>query len=256
VWATVGLAVAWFIAYAATPFTGPSAASNLIASQLRYAIPALVLAGVCASAAGGRWVRPLAWIALGWSAFGLARGSPYFPDDHARAGVLAISAVVGALVFLALVWRGFPGLGRAGFRLAGATAGVLAVAGATTVAHDRPVTPSLVDRVYTYLGDHGYGALAHRPVAIIGVADVIDLMGPHLDHRVIGLGGGPAGEKPIATVPALDDRLARIQPVAVVYSLNPIVPGYIRGWTPPGYRYLGTEASDAVYVLRVQPATS
>jgi hypothetical protein len=256
VWATVALAVAWFVAYAATPFTGPAAAANLIASQLRYAIPALVLAGVCASAAGGRWGRLLAWIALAWSAFDVARGSPYFPEDRPHAWVLATSVVVGALVFLAAAGRGFPGFGRSAVRFTGVAAGLLAVAGATAVAHDRPVSPSLVDRVYTFLQDRGYRPLASRPVAIIGVADVIDLMGPKLDHRVVGLGGGRAGEQPIATVAALNERLARIGPVAVVYSTNPLVPGYFRGWTPPGYRYLGTEASDVVYVLRVQPAGS
>ncbi len=242
-----GLSVVWFVIYLGEPYTGPAAVPIFIAEQLRYALPALTLAAVCACV---RW-RPMilvAWAALVADLYHILRGSTSDPVLDVSTRVLLVSVVVAALTAWWL-WRlpGFMGATRPGggrFQKSLGVAVALLVATVFIAAYSvhRAPRPSRLDSSLAASGE------ARGPIMIIGDTDVFAAFGDRMQHRVVDGGqGGAAGEAVISSPNRLDARIRAIHPAAVVVGPSN-EPGVLPGWSPAGYRLLYIDGGNDVYV--------
>ncbi|MGI8491845.1 MAG: hypothetical protein ACR2NJ_03660 [Acidimicrobiales bacterium] len=270
------LAVLFFGAYLATPYTGPQGQAYLIASQLRYALAALVLAAICACAASV-WMQLVAWAAVVADIVSIVHGSSFNPDVDASKPILAAGALVG-IVVAGVLWQtdwltwvrpvARPGaVPRPGARPAvqpiaviGMTTVVLVGAGALLAVRHSPNTTAL-DQVLAASanaassnGDRAASARTARgPVMIIGDTNIFLTLGAKLNHHLIGAGTGAAGEVPINSATGLDRAVRAARPVAIV--VGPVgQPGVIPGWSPAGYHLAGTTGGNRVY-LTLPPVT-
>ena len=241
------LALAWFVLYLATPYTGPGSEAFLIGSQLRYALPAFTLASIVACVSY-RWVAVVVGsIALIADVFNLLRHPTTINHDLYRSASSAAVGVVAALAVMAvLVWNK-PALNawRASTRAALLTvwaAGLIVAVGAgTALTTHRSSNPTLL----TSLSDPS----SRHTVMIIDARDVVAALGPHLEYRLIGPGVGSGHEIALTDPATLDRRIATSKPAAIF--LGPAGPGVIPGWTPPGYRLIGMSGQDKVFAPSV-----
>lgn len=233
--ATSLLSLVFFAAYLVTPYTGPAPAF-LIASQLRYALPALALAAVCGCCAS-RWIRLFGWIALAVDVVSVWRGSGFNPAVDAGTATLVVAALAGGAAALAVLARATVAWPRSA---AATVSALILIAAAVAVDAHREVPPDPVGAVLT-----AAGVGPHASVAVIGDTDVLGVLGPDLGRVVVNIGGGPAGEVPYG-VAGLDRTLARLRPRAVVVG-PAVAVGVVAGWQPPGYRLVGTAMGDRVY---------
>jgi 4-amino-4-deoxy-L-arabinose transferase-like glycosyltransferase len=241
---TAALAVLLFATYLVTPYTGPNV-SILIGSQLRYAIPAFVLAAICACAAFP-WVQLIAWIGIGADLVTISKGASFTTNVNVSKGDLAAAALVALIVGLVLLRTR---LGNVVLRPRDPTrtwagAGTVALAGVVAVAalavHRAPAHSNLD----TALDGVGKGS---GTVMVIGDTNVLEALGSKLDHRVIAPGTGRAGEVPITDPVALDRAIAADQPSVVLLGPD-AAPGVIPDWTPPGYKQFAITGANHEYV--------
>ncbi len=151
------VAAVLFLAYLATPYTGPAGYPALISSQLRYVMPALFLAAALASVMT-RWLVPVSWVVIAWGLWKDLHGVAFRPDIAPSARMVAV-ALVGAAVALIVGWRvGW----RGGWRRGGLDAVVPATG---PPAEDRPVAErQLVGALRAESGGSGRAPVAPMPV--------------------------------------------------------------------------------------------
>jgi len=257
-----GLGAACVLAYLATPYTGggPQGLAFLMGSQLRYALPALLLAAPAAAAASPRLATIVAIPSLVFDA-GKDHPSPGFRPDltptHVQMAVAALltAAAVGGIA-----------IARAGVRLPRLDLPRLA----------RPRIPSAV--LVTIAGVAVLGTAAYAstgisalpidaliarsdgqkgPVMAIGVTDVRSLLGARLQLRVVA--PGAAAPESLRPPPlddaALDAALRRDHPVVVIVGTSAFSPA-TGSWTPPGYVRAGEVSGGAAYVLPPLPTAT
>jgi hypothetical protein len=243
----------WFVLYIATPYTGPSSFPLLIASQVRYGLPAMTLAAVCASTEF-RWSRVVAWLAVGYDLWAIVRGVHLasVPEAVMRTprGVYLSIALVGAFAVAAMSMRvrsARPRLvisSRPPIAVGGAVVTLAAgvCAGLSIVAVRHAPAPSQLDIALAASGR------PHGPVMIDGDGDVLGAMGNKLQHHVVSAGGGGASHQiPFSSPALLDARLRSVDPAAVI--VGPANwPGVIPGWSPPGYRLLYDQSGHRIYI--------
>jgi len=244
---------AWFVIYLAAPYTGPSSVPLWIYAQIRYALPAMTLAAVCASAASRRLTLVVSWLALGTDLWTILRG---IAGNTSRAPTVPMVLVAaGGAIFVGLVVRSprrFSNyVALAGSHVTrGLVAGAVAVASCgalTLIAIRNAPTPSPLDRALAATGR------SRGKVMIDGLTDVFYAVGNELQYTVVSAGGGGAAHQVLLDSPALlDARIRRVAPVALIVGTISIagvtVSGAIPGWTPPGYRLLYTTYGTDVYV--------
>jgi hypothetical protein len=236
------------LAYLATPYTGggPAGTTSVMGSQLRYAIPALYLLGICAAAACPRLAATVAAAAVLWVSIKDLQGK-FRPDLHPRPVAVALAALV-TLTGTTLFVVGRIVLRRSDVALAAArgavAAGVSIAAGAAVFGllyhQDRTLAP--LDGVLSV------ARIDKGPVMIVGVDDVRAVMGQHFQRRLVAPGsGGAANEVPIGDSAGLDARVRELNPAAIV--VGPAGrPGVLAGWIPVAYRLIASAEGDAVYV--------
>lgn len=237
------LALAWFVLYLATPYTGPGSEAFLIGSQLRYALPAFILASICACASY-RWVPVVGWIALIGDLFNLLRHPTTVNHDLYRStssvavGVVAALAVMAVLVWNKPALRAWRASTRASLLTVSAAGLIVAIGAGTAVTTHRASNPTLLTSLSHPSSRH--------TVMIIDAKDVVAALGPHLEYPVIGSGVGSGHEIALTDPAALNRQIDTTEPAAIF--LGPAGPGVIPGWTPPGYRLLGISGEDKVFV--------
>lgn len=190
-------------AYAITPTTGggPDGLRFLVASNLRYALPALLLgAAVAAACLPTRLLVALGGVAVVWDAVRMFQGPGFRSDIDPRAADLAVAAVVAALTWVAVLGLRprSPSEDMPAPRQIGDDAAVLVhdrtrrssrlVATALVTTAGAIVAVIAASRAVAPAGP--LAGTAVRRVAVAGVADVRALFGPGLDIDVVALGGG------------------------------------------------------------------
>jgi hypothetical protein len=245
------------IAYLATPYTGggPAGVSALVSSQLRYALPAALLAVGVAATLPGWAIAAIAVPALGYDGYRALQGPGFRHDLTPHAGVVA---VVGVLVVALMV--GWLALARDGGRFrdrgvallrrrvalsvaAGtAGAGLLVVCCAFVLAG----VPRLsgTDALAAVLGREGRPG---GPVVLLGSTDVRPVLGPDLRRDVVSIGGGGAvHEIPLRDAGQLDARIRQLAPAAVVVGSGgrDVPPGWV---SPAGWSKRATMGDFTIY---------
>jgi hypothetical protein len=218
--------------YLWTPFTGggPDGTEFLIGSQLRYALPALLLSAPLVAA-----LAPRA-LALGAAAVMLAFGLYELRDAGARPELdlggldvaIGLAAAAGAIVLPRL--RRLPPALVCAVLLAAATTVVLRV--------QDPAPPTTTERLLATCKDPTIG--------IVAVTDVRSLMGRDFDLDIVSIDEpAAAGRRPILDAAALDRRIAAMAPDLVVGAPGPT---QARGWDGPrGWRKLASEGAASFY---------
>lgn len=265
---TGALAVTWFVAYLAVPYTGggPAGVEFLIGSQLRYALPFAFLAVALAAAALPELViAALSALCIAWGAWKIKQGPGFRPDlqltKSLAAEVLVVTAavtVVCSIVFTAAGRERFQAWPRTRLDLrppAGAEAGavrlsrlvallVVGLLGIVAVAgylHERPGQATWVEEALAANGIHG-------TVAVVAVGPVRDLVGKRFTIPLESTGvAGVAGEAPPLTAAQLDARVAQLHAAALAVGLADQAvkpPGYT---SPPGWRLLATADGIALW---------
>jgi hypothetical protein len=228
--AAAGVVLVSFAGYLWTPFTGggPDGTPLLIGSQLRYALPAFLLAAPVVAAVAGRRLAIAA--ALPMLVFGAVK---IVEGKGARADVdLTTTAVLSGLAFgvvaLAIALRDGHATRRAPAPVLAALAAVL-VAGATAlVLHEQAPRPPTVTEALLV-------ACPDPHVGVVAAQDVRSLMGREFELPVVAVDEpAEAGRRPIPTGPALDRRIAALAPDVVVAYPGPTQPAAWRG--PPGWK--------------------
>ena len=235
------------VAYVCTPYTGggTDAVEFLIGSQLRYALPVVLLAAAVGVAIAGRWAAPLAGALLLWDAWWLVDGTGNRPDVNIHVATVLWS---GGLMVLVAVWLGLPAARERVMQLprpqlvAGATVVLaFAMASALLVQGDRPRTE--VSRLLEAAGR------PTGPVAVVHVANIRSLQGEDFDVKLVKANaGGLDDEGPELDPAVLDQKLLALNAVvlAVDRSRGPTVPS---GWNPSSdWRLVGSQGLTDLYV--------
>lgn len=212
-------------AYSVTPYTGggPEGTLFLIASQLRYAIPAVCLGAALVAAAVPRFAPPIAVLLVAFGAYRLAE-----VDETSRSDVdLTTPRVLFAAavaIAVALVWARRPSVKAP---LALASTGLLAVGIALFLHTKDPQPPGLTERL---LANCQQGR-----VGVVQFQGLRTLMGRRFDVEIVMIDrASKAGRTPILDPAELDRRIAELQPDLIAHT-----PGLLQapGWDgPPGWR--------------------
>jgi 4-amino-4-deoxy-L-arabinose transferase-like glycosyltransferase len=228
--AVAALTAVAVLGYLMTPFTGAGVAGLdfLMGSNLRYALPAILLGTALAAATiPRRAVLALSGIAIAYDGWKIVRGAGFRTDlnvDMAGVALAGIAAIVCLLV--ALRWPSVQRMvGSRRLAVAGLAVAMLfvaSIAAVWSVGRSREVT-SL---------ERAVQELDVREVTVLGVEDLRSVLGPDLDveMRVVSA-GGRAGERPFDDDDELDAALPRT-PGAVLLLL-PDAPAVPRSWHPP-----------------------
>jgi hypothetical protein len=255
--AVVVVGAGLILAYAATPYTGggdpPSV--TLLGSNLRYALPALLVGTVTLCAVLPHRIAPLAAGLLAtWSAWA-AVTRPMRPDLELDAKDLAVGVAAGVVAGALLAWRERPAVARpAATRWVGATA-VAGVLVALVAGTGSPSAPSALEadvaRALTHTARPGGvagtpGAAAHGApgVAVLGEEDLRSIVGPDLERGLVQL------TPPAAAAPWTAEELDRAveQSPAPVLVIGPD-PGIPDGYEPPpGWCPAAAEHGTTVHV--------
>ncbi|MBV9255221.1 MAG: glycosyltransferase family 39 protein [Actinobacteria bacterium] len=247
------------VSYLATPFTGggPSGVAFLVASQLRYALPFAFLAAAAAGVLPPLAAWPPAVAAIAFNVVQLLRGPAFRADitpSVAALGLASLSAVV--VVALVPVVAGAD-VGAWASRLRArrprARAPVAALATVAVMVTCAVPATALLHRMRPRTTRDLVAAALRRSdspsrvVLLVGVIDVRPSLGPALSRDVVSVRGvGAAHEEPVGTTAALDQQVAALQPAVIVVGPSPIATP--DGWTPPGWRKVGSGAGGEVYV--------
>ncbi len=233
--AVVILAAFSFLAYLATPYTGggPTGVPFLIASQLRYAFPFVLMAAAMAVFMPRLVLVIIAVPTLIYDLYKVVQGPSFRPDlnvnIHAVAGALGIALVVLAAIGVTSWSRARHGQGlrpRAVGGLVGAAA--LVVAGGLVLS--ALPGPGSSDPVGLALAMSGQ---SRGTVLLVGLPNVRNALGPHLDHHLSVIGDGPSPhDQPVGSAAELNQKLAQMNPAVIVVGLGPS-PGKPSGWQPP-----------------------
>jgi hypothetical protein len=270
VWGLSLVGVACLVAYMATPTTGGIAglpggfSRNLVASNIRYALPALMIGVVVAATTLARAVAyVVAGLALAFDAIKIL-GGPGFRTDMQVTGRSLLLFLVFAAVATAgwLALNGAPEeaiarvrgwnhrvAGRFGLLVAVAAGSCLALA--LMMATEQSGQPSS-DTVTVALARV---ATADPVVAVVDVNDVAALLGPRLDRHVVAVGSGETGLEQQFTDPAqFDQKLRQLHASVVVVENGPHTVASSRpaGWSAPStWVDVGREGNAEVYVTGI-----
>ncbi len=229
-------------AYLATPYTGggPAGAASLISSQLRYALPAAILAAALTATMAPRAVAMVAAPALGFDGYRALQGPGFRHDLTPSANTIAIAALLTSVVIVGWVALSADGARirdrvseslrrRIGLAIPAVTiaTGMVVVAGGLVLA--ALPGPGSADAVGAVLAREGRPG---GPVVLVGSNDVRAVLGPDLQHHVLTVGtGGAADEVPVQSAAELDARIRQLYPAAIVVGRGG--PGLPAGWVPP-----------------------
>lgn len=236
------LAGAALLAYAATPLTGGGVTgdSKEIGTDLRFILPAALIA---AGAAAATMPRRLLGLVLGLGVvydLGFALAASRYRDDlPTTLGPLLTAAIAttGALLLVRLPAARWPRLRAPSAATAAVIVALTLAAHRTGPGRDRDPARLVLERA----------AADGQVVAVVGVADMRTLLGPHLDLDPVGVGTGTQGAlRPIDGVSEFNAMLRRLRPAAIaVGALHDAAPP---GWMPPPpYRSVGREGDAVVY---------
>lgn len=225
--AVAGLAIVCAITYLITPYTGGGSQGleHVIGSNLRYALPALMLGTVLASTSmRRRTLVVLIAASFVHAVYYLIQGHPARPDLNVTVLPLAVAAAAWLLWIGARALRNRPGLARPVIAIAVALP--LVWGAIFHVDRDRPIS-----RLEATL--LGIGSVGGR-VLVLGAADLRSVLGTRLDTDISTLAdGGAAGERPFADPTKLDEALDSSSANVLVVRRDPGVVAVPPGWVPP-----------------------
>jgi hypothetical protein len=239
--AVVVVGVGLVLAYAATPYTGggdpPSI--TLLGSNLRYALPALLVGTVTLCAVLPRRLAPLAaGLLAAWSAWA-AVTRPMRADLELTAKDLAVGLAAGVVAGALLTWRERPPIAApAATRWVGATA-VAAVLVALVAGTGGPAVPTPLEASVTRaLAQAASPGAAARPpgagdgdtpdVAVLGEEDLRSIVGRDLERGLVQV-TDPAEPAPW-TAAELDRAVESTPSPVLVIGPDPGIP---EGYAPP-----------------------
>ena len=219
--------------YLATPLTGggPQGTPALIGSNMRYLVPALIVA---AGVAAG-WLRslatPLALAAIGWDVVRLFQTTGERPE-----AILGPASAVGAVAFACIVtaagvawWTGALAT-FAEHATVRRRALSLVLAGSVATAAVSVATAAAV----RHSGADGLAMRTCGPVSTVAVIDdpdVRDAAGPELQRWPLGVGSGLQGDlETITDTASFDAQLALLNPDALVVGHR------VDSESPPGWK--------------------
>ena len=246
------VALVCIAAYFVTPLTGGGAAGqpNIIGSNLRYALPGLLLAIVIGAAALPRWIAGVLAVAgVAWGAWRLLHGAGVRADLHLTAGAIVAVLLVAVVAAAAVALRPPTPAGGVRFVAAGLIL-VLAWVGTAALIHRRDGrdAPTRLDRAISLAWQPG------RPILVLGARDFLSIFGRRLGRPTITLAqGGRAHEIAFRSASELDAAVERTGADVIVVrvtrrdaSLELTMPP---GWTPPaGWCRVGGDAAASVFV--------
>ena len=224
------LTAALYGAYLLTPSSGGEVTGSLkdIATSIRYAMPALVVAGSLFPAVVGARLRGGGLtIAATYDVVRFVQGFPDRPDLNVSLSLVAEVALGLILCALLVTTARKLHAPRLSAWRAAAVVGLLAAVwsvGLTT----QPAPSDPVD-----------AAMLQWPgrqpvVAMVTVEDVRAVLGHHLDVPIIGVGTGQQGAvEPYATAAELNTAVQNLRPAVVAVGSFPDDWPWPQGWTPP-----------------------
>jgi len=231
----VGFALLCLAVYVVTPMTGggPTGLPAVIGSNLRYAVPALLIAGVVGVSRLGTAGTALAGAALLVDAVRIVQMRGDRPElALGPAAALGAVAVAGLLIAAGVAW--WTGRTRTWLRTATPARRALALAVAGAVGAAAVAVPSAA--AVRQVGADPVGAMVCRgtsTVAVVNDADVRDAAGPRLEREPLGVGAGPQGDlRPITNPVEFDAVLERLNPGSLVVG-HLGVSEAPAGWRPP-----------------------
>jgi hypothetical protein len=247
--AFAGLAVATWLVYVITPYTGggPTGMVFLVGSNLRYTLPALLVGVALASVAvPSRILIALTSATFAFAAWKLARGYGFRHDLDLTAGRLAIIATVVVVVCVGMLTIGRRNLAPNAFAYACSVAVACAVMNLTVFHIDSSVAESRLERVIAASGSAG--------VVVVGSDDIASIIDGNPAAELVRVtGGGRAGERPPASVRQLAREIdAADADVLVVRDGTPGVP---KGWEPEvsDWKHTASTTGGEVYVRQPEP---
>ena len=206
------LALAWFLAYASTPFTGQS---RVMGINTRYALPAVLLGVALASASLPRvLLAPVLGVALVFDAVhALEPGILRRPDLELGWGALA---ALGAGAAVAFAWSRRPAFAGRLLRPALVAFVLAGVLGGTMINSARDRDPTPLER---HVAD--FFPFSGGTIVSIGVFDLRSLLGPRLHVRLVAVSeGGASGEDPYDDAAEFQAALDRMNPSIIAVSLR------------------------------------
>ena len=209
-----GLGIVAAVAYAITPYTGAGRPPLpfLMGSNLRYAIPAIVVGVVAAALVAGRWAGGvLLAAALGWAVWQLS-AHPIRTDVDISPALLASAALVAVAVPLVAFVR------RPRIRLPQGIGSLVVAATVTAVGTALVLAGPLGDVEASPLEREIAQVANHGPVVVVGVDDLRSVIGTGFARVPRALTPGEIFEsEPFATPAALARALdEQAHDVAVV----------------------------------------
>lgn len=251
------------LSYSITPYTGggPAGVTLLISSQLRYALPALLLSAMVASA-----VLPVVWmvllcsVSLAYDVAKILQGPGFRHDLNVSTWMVLLALLCGLTVVGWLLARRrapetegllFPrrqlwSWGRRATVVSSVVGVTVAAAGAVIAALPTPVEAA------AELAALQHSANPHGPVALAGVADVRALMGPNFDIRIVSIGAGrdhdlpqPSSHAREARLRALGASVVAVGPLLHVFA--PSSSSHEAAWVPNGWKLVATQGGVTYY---------
>lgn len=226
-----GVAVLSTAGYLWTPFTGggPDGTAFLIGSQLRYALPALLLAApVVAAALGPRAGVVVAAPMLLFGLVKIAQNASGRPELDLDASVVLVGVAAATLALTVALRPELIGRARRAPELLFGLAVVLTVGAVTGILRFQdPQPPTVTERLLA--GCRG------GKVGVVGARNMRELMGRRFEIEVVAIDeAAPAGRRPIFEPSALDRRIGTVRPDLVVGYRGPT---QAREWNGPrGWR--------------------
>jgi 4-amino-4-deoxy-L-arabinose transferase-like glycosyltransferase len=220
---------------------GPEGLEFLIGSNLRYALPALLLGSALAAATLPVLLRgALAASAFGYGFFRIFEGTPLRLDLDLRPWSAALGIVAGVIVYL-LVMRP-PNIGVR-TTAAALIAASLVGAWGITLRTSRSLQPTPLELAVAR-------AAGNDTVIVLGPTDLRSILGKRLDRELVTLSNGGAADERAFTDQAQLTRALEGSPWSVlVVSTVRGVPAVPVGWVPPAtWRLEGRFGTAAVYL--------
>ncbi len=243
--AVAGLTLVALAGYLFTPFTGAgeNGLEFLMGSNLRYALPAVLLGAALAAATLPRiLVGVLAGISIAYDGYKILRGAGFRTDLDVDAPGLALAGLA-AILALIVAARG-PQIARAlaprkaAVVVLGVVVAFVGLLGAVW-SSDRTQSPTELEATLA--------SIRAREVIVLGVEDLRSVLGPNLDTEMkVVAAGGEADELPFDSAADLNVALRRTDSEHLV--MLPGSPAVPRGWEPDGeWRKLRSTRQGVVY---------
>jgi hypothetical protein len=224
--ALAGLAVATWVVYMITPYTGggESGLTFLVGSNLRYTLPALLVGVALASVAvPSRVLIALTGVTFAYDAWKLVQGYGFRQDLDLTGGRLAVIAAVVVVACVGMIALGRREIAPNAVAYACSIAVACVAMNLTVVNIDSSAASTRLQRAIAASGAAG--------VVVVGSDDIRSIIHANPDAELVRVtGGGRAGELPPATTRQLAQQIDDTDADVLVVRTG--TPGVPKDFTP------------------------